>query len=93
MPEPKIANFGFAVGFFGPILFNPEVTQGPLLGIFITGPFGAIIGAIMGAVIGYKKSKEPKYSFVQRSLYNSQEHRSIWLLTSPSAGQILDNPN
>lgn len=48
---------GFAIGFFGPIYFMPDANQGPLIGIFITGPWGAVAGAIIGAVIGYKKSK------------------------------------
>jgi hypothetical protein len=29
---------GFAAGFFGPIALNPDANQGPLLGIFVTGP-------------------------------------------------------
>src|SRR5689334_12330302 len=33
---------GFALGFFGPIIFMPGANQGPLLGIFITGPLGVI---------------------------------------------------
>ena len=33
---------GFAVGFFGPMIFIPGANQGPLLGIFITGPLGAV---------------------------------------------------
>jgi hypothetical protein len=41
---------GFAVGFFGPILFMPEANQGPLLGIFITGPLGFVLGAIAGGI-------------------------------------------
>ena len=39
---------GGAAGFFGPILLNPDANQGPLLGIFITGPGGALAGAILG---------------------------------------------
>lgn len=39
---------GFAGGFFGPIIFNPQANQGPLLGIFITGPLGFLIGAALG---------------------------------------------
>ncbi|MFN7984080.1 MAG: hypothetical protein U0Q11_19710 [Vicinamibacterales bacterium] len=41
---------GFAGGFFGPIVFMPEANQGPLLGLFITGPLGCILGAVGGAV-------------------------------------------
>jgi flagellar biosynthesis protein FliR len=41
---------GFCAGFFGPIIFSPEANQGPLLGIFITGPLGFVVGAIAGVV-------------------------------------------
>ena len=41
---------GFSVGFFGPILLTPGANQGPLLGIFITGPLGFLLGGIGGAV-------------------------------------------
>lgn len=39
---------GFAAGFFGPMLVNPEANQGPLVGILITGPGGAIAGLVLG---------------------------------------------
>jgi len=39
---------GFCGGFFGPLIFVPEANQGPLLGIFITGPLGFIGGGIAG---------------------------------------------
>jgi hypothetical protein len=48
---------GFAAGFFGPMIFAPEANQGPLLGIFITGPAGVLIGAIAGLVYGVSKSR------------------------------------
>ena len=41
---------GFIGGFFGPIIFMPGANQGPLLGIFITGPLGFVLGAIAGAI-------------------------------------------
>ncbi len=41
-------SLGFTVGFFGPIFFAPEANQGPLLGIFITGPLGFVVGGIAG---------------------------------------------
>lgn len=37
---------GFAAGFFGPIIFVPEANQGPLVGIFLSGPAGFALGAI-----------------------------------------------
>jgi len=39
---------GFCGGFFGPMLFIPKANQGPLLGIFITGPLGFLFGAAGG---------------------------------------------
>lgn len=41
---------GFVLGFFGPMLLAPGANQGPMLGIFITGPAGALIGLIVGLV-------------------------------------------
>jgi hypothetical protein len=41
---------GFAAGFVGPILVNPDANQGPLVGLFITGPGGAIGGLMVGLV-------------------------------------------
>jgi hypothetical protein len=40
----------FSAGFFGPILFAPSANQGPLLGIFITGPLGFLLGAVGGGL-------------------------------------------
>ena len=42
----------FLAGFVGPILLTPGSPQGPLLGIFITGPLGALAGAVLGLIIG-----------------------------------------
>ena len=41
---------GFLIGFVGPIVFNPEANQGPLLGIFITGPGGFVFGVLLGVL-------------------------------------------
>lgn len=40
----------FSVGFFGPMLWAPDANQGPLLGIFITGPLGFVVGLGVGIV-------------------------------------------
>jgi hypothetical protein len=39
---------GFAGGFLGPIIFTPQSNQGPLIGIFVTGPIGFGVGTILG---------------------------------------------
>ena len=49
-PALIVGGIGFAAGFFGPILLTPEANQGPLLGIFITGPIGFLIGLVYGVV-------------------------------------------
>ena len=45
-----VGALGFCGGFFGPIIFTPGANQGPLLGIFITGPLGFIGGGIAGLI-------------------------------------------
>ena len=38
---------GLASGFFGPLVFVPEANQGPLVGILISGPAGAVLGLVL----------------------------------------------
>jgi hypothetical protein len=47
---------GFAAGFFGPIALNPEANQGPLVGILLTGPLGALAGLVLGAICRFLPS-------------------------------------
>ena len=42
---------GLACGFFGPMVLAPEANQGPMLGLFITGPGGAVLGAFVGGLV------------------------------------------
>lgn len=53
-----VGGIGFVLGFFGPMLLAPGANQGPMLGIFITGPGGVIVGAIAGALYGLKRQRE-----------------------------------
>jgi hypothetical protein len=48
---------GFGIGFFGPMILYPQSNQGPLVGIFMTGPLGVVVGALLGAVIGLMKGR------------------------------------
>ena len=52
-----LGGLGFAVGFFGPIILNPEANQGPLLGLFFTGPLGFVVGGIGGFVLWLKRQR------------------------------------
>ncbi|MCX4189771.1 hypothetical protein [Methylophaga sp. OBS3] len=33
---------GFVAGYFGPMLLAPDAPQGPLLGVFVTGPMSLV---------------------------------------------------
>ena len=43
---------GLACGFLGPMALDPGANQGPLLGIFVTGPLGVLIGLGLGVAVG-----------------------------------------
>lgn len=43
-----LGGVSFAIGFFGPMLLAPGANQGPMLGIFITGPLGTLAGLVIG---------------------------------------------
>jgi hypothetical protein len=50
-----VGGLGFVLGFFGPMLLAPGANQGPMLGLFITGPAGVVIGAVAGAVYARRR--------------------------------------
>lgn len=52
-----VGSMGFAAGFFGPMIFAPGANQGPMLGIFITGPAGALLGAVGGFFYGLNRDR------------------------------------
>jgi hypothetical protein len=45
-----LGGVSLAAGFVGPLILNPGANQGPLLGIFFTGPIGFVVGVGLGAV-------------------------------------------
>jgi hypothetical protein len=64
-----VGGLGFAGGFLGPILLAPDANQGPLLGIFITGPLGFILGAIGGAIywVSWGRRRSPDFKATPRN--------------------------
>jgi hypothetical protein len=50
-----VGSIGFLLGFSGPLVFQPEANQGPLLGILITGPLGVVAGFVGGLVVGIRR--------------------------------------
>jgi uncharacterized membrane protein YeaQ/YmgE (transglycosylase-associated protein family) len=50
---------GFLIGFFGPMQFQPWANQGPMVGIFFTGPVGILLGGVIG---GWLKIARPNWS-------------------------------
>jgi len=52
-----VGGIAFAAGFFLPIVLKPEANQGPLLGIFITGPLGFVLGTAIGWIYGRVRAR------------------------------------
>ena len=79
-----LGGVGFAGGFFGPIIFMPGANQGPLLGIFITGPLGFIFGAVGGAVYWFTRGRYRVRTHLQRHrhLANTQMQATRWFLVA-----------
>ena len=48
----------FLLGFVGPLIVTPDANQGPLLGIFITGPLGCLAGLLWG-LVRYRRRMRP----------------------------------
>ncbi|MFL5327614.1 MAG: hypothetical protein ACJ8C4_01760 [Gemmataceae bacterium] len=45
-----VGGIGLVGGFVGPLILMPNANQGPLFGIFISGPIGFIVGALGGGI-------------------------------------------
>jgi len=53
-----IGAIAFLIGFAGPIIVKPSANQGPLLGIFITGPIGLALGLFWGLLRAIRRRSE-----------------------------------
>jgi hypothetical protein len=54
-PALLLGSIGFAVGFLGPMVLDPTSGNGPMLGIFITGPAGFVVGLAWGMVRRWRR--------------------------------------
>lgn len=61
-----LGGIGFVGGFFGPMLLAPRANQGPMLGIFVTGPGGLLLGALAGAIHGRMRARGPNRTSPRR---------------------------
>jgi hypothetical protein len=52
---------GFVAGFFLPMILSPDANQGPLLGLFITGPGGGLLGLAVGLVGGLLRLDDKRF--------------------------------
>jgi len=61
-----LGGIGFVGGFFGPMLLAPQANQGPMLGLFITGPGGVLLGAVAGGILGMLRIRRAPASTARR---------------------------
>lgn len=55
-----VGGVAFLAGFIGPIILMPEANQGPLLGIFVTGPLGCVAGTAGGVIVAKLRRRKGK---------------------------------
>lgn len=69
-----VGGVSFTGGFFGPMFLSPS-NLGPILGIFVTGPVGALVGALVGCGIWAKRAGGPRVAAVWKWI------AGIWLIS------------
>jgi predicted lipid-binding transport protein (Tim44 family) len=55
-----VGSIGFLSGFLGPMVLRPGASAGPMMGIFITGPLGTILGLVTGIVCAALHRARPR---------------------------------
>ena len=67
-----IGGICFLLGFVGPIIITPDANQCPLLGIFITGPLGFILGIILEFIFFFIRKRNPNFKDRLQKLIDKQ---------------------
>lgn len=65
---------GFVIGFVGPMIVAPDANQGPMLGIFITGPLGVVLGALGGGSY-WRAHRGPAAASARDGTVSNRGHR------------------
>lgn len=55
-----LGGVAFGAGFFGP-MFLSHSNIGPLIGVFITGPIGFVVGGVIGLIVGLVRESRSKW--------------------------------
>ena len=50
-----VGGIALLAGYVGPLVLSPGSNQGPLLGIFVLGPLGYVIGAFGGLLLATRR--------------------------------------
>jgi hypothetical protein len=86
-----VGGIGFALGFFGPMILAPDANQGPLLGMFYTGPLGLLAGFVIGVartILGYTAG--PREVFARTGIHRLRPTSPAAVLrTFAGAGGVL----
>jgi hypothetical protein len=86
-----VGGIAFALGFFGPMILAPDANQGPLLGIFYTGPLGLLAGFAIGVareILGYTAG--PREVFGRTGLHHLRPASPAAVLRAAAgAGGVL----
>jgi hypothetical protein len=78
-----VGGFGFLIGFVGPMIYAPDANQGPLLGIFVTGPLGFLLGGVawlLSYVFRWTYGVQLRVAFACCGLIACE---LIWMATEP----------
>ena len=54
-----VGGVGLVAGVLGPVILTPESNQGPLLGVLVTGPLGAVAGTLIG-IVSRRARRKPR---------------------------------